>query len=349
MSIFVRMKEPLFYLSLLGVLVWGACSGGESDVPTLDIAGALERGEIPLPENILRPDKSLTIPLLDSLFVGASNIAGVKDGKMIVYDAERILVLDLDAGCPMYGINRKGNGPEEYLDIGDLSIDWEAEEILVFDLHRKRVQVYSLEGTYRRTIPAPDRSCCGVYVAANTLFWPTSAGEKSIPSAYYTDKEGHLKDSSSTRNVEIRSTFMSLFNSIGGGDDGSVIMRKACSDTLFRMTPGKEEEPALVAHSGEKGMSAASWENFQTYRRDAAKCINPDKQLWSRSFFFYNYFYKNKAYFDIWDIRSKKLLGRKIATGPDDLTGFFWPSYSSDEGLLYALEEDADGLQIFVF
>lgn len=50
-------------------------------------------------------------------------------------------------------INMSGNGPGEYINLQQLAVDLETEECFVYDLHRKKVFIYSFEGEYKRSIP----------------------------------------------------------------------------------------------------------------------------------------------------------------------------------------------------
>ena len=66
------------------------------------------------------------------------------------------------SGKFLHKINRQGNGPEEYTGLHNLVIDFETEECLVYDRPRKKVNIYSFEGVYRRSFP---------WMIANLLPW----------------------------------------------------------------------------------------------------------------------------------------------------------------------------------
>lgn len=50
-------------------------------------------------------------------------------------------------------INRKGNGPEEYLNLQKIAVDFKTEECFIYDLYRKKVHIYTFDGTYKRSFP----------------------------------------------------------------------------------------------------------------------------------------------------------------------------------------------------
>lgn len=49
-------------------------------------------------------------------------------------------------------LERKGQGPEEYLHLDNALVDRECGEVYVVDRTRKILHVYALDGTYRRTL-----------------------------------------------------------------------------------------------------------------------------------------------------------------------------------------------------
>lgn len=50
-------------------------------------------------------------------------------------------------------INRKGNGPEEYSNFQEIVVDFKTEECFIHDLCRKKVHIYTFDGTYKRSFP----------------------------------------------------------------------------------------------------------------------------------------------------------------------------------------------------
>lgn len=56
-------------------------------------------------------------------------------------------------GTPVRKIKHQGGGPEEYRYISSYVVDTLHQELFIQDTHRKRTQVYDLEGKYKRTFP----------------------------------------------------------------------------------------------------------------------------------------------------------------------------------------------------
>lgn len=56
---------------------------------------------------------------------------------------------------------RKGGGPQEYSRLEDVVVDWKREEIFVTHKRGTRIQVYTLEGEYKRTLEVDEMSIQG--------------------------------------------------------------------------------------------------------------------------------------------------------------------------------------------
>lgn len=70
-----------------------------------------------------------------------------KDGDIFVYDR---------SGKAIRKINRKGQGGEEYISFGSVTLDEENEELFVNDHHAKKIRVYDLEGNFKRSFKQKD-------------------------------------------------------------------------------------------------------------------------------------------------------------------------------------------------
>ena len=64
-----------------------------------------------------------------------------------------ILIFDRSTGKGLKKINRKGQGPEEYILPFNVHLNKEEDEMFVNDGPSSKIQVYDLDGNYKRTIP----------------------------------------------------------------------------------------------------------------------------------------------------------------------------------------------------
>lgn len=71
----------------------------------------------------------------------------INDGNILVFDRK---------GSGLRVINRRGQGGEEYLRIGGITVDEDNGEIFVQDFQRRRFLVYDLYGNFRRSFPVQE-------------------------------------------------------------------------------------------------------------------------------------------------------------------------------------------------
>lgn len=78
--------------------------------------------------------------------ISRQGIAGYnkKKGDILLFDG---------TGKAIRSFNHTGQGPNEYLQLFYIDVDWEQKEVYVQDNLREKIKVYSQEGSYLRTIP----------------------------------------------------------------------------------------------------------------------------------------------------------------------------------------------------
>lgn len=86
----------------------------------------------------------------DMLFSG--NVRSFSDKGIVILDSKNDALLFFDKqGKFQHAISRQGQGPEEYSMMFSALMDWDREEVFVFDSHSKIV-VYSLDGSFKRKL-----------------------------------------------------------------------------------------------------------------------------------------------------------------------------------------------------
>ena len=148
------MKRIVCSAALLLALIATACSGGKKDVselPQIDV-----HTNYPEKEICLQDVAEVSYIALDSqddiLFRG--NVNGFSDKGIVIMDNpdNRLIFFDKQ-GKFQHIIQRQGQGPEEYSMLFDALVDWDKEEVFVFD-RGSRIVVYSLDGTFKRKLPS---------------------------------------------------------------------------------------------------------------------------------------------------------------------------------------------------
>ena len=147
------MKKHLFLVAAL-LLVLFASSCGDANQKTSDIPQIDVRTSYPEKEICLQDVADVSYIPLDSkddiLFRG--HVRSFSDKGIVILDDQNHALLFFNKhGKFLNAISRRGQGPEEYSMMFNALVDWDKEEVFVFDSASKIV-VYSLDGTFKRRL-----------------------------------------------------------------------------------------------------------------------------------------------------------------------------------------------------
>ena len=95
----------------------------------------------------LETDSIFLLPGGQPQHIGESKLGFVdnRTGNLLFFDAK--------TGKKAFCINRKGQGPEDYISVGALVMDEKAGEIFAWNIMYGTFQVYDEQGKYLRTLP----------------------------------------------------------------------------------------------------------------------------------------------------------------------------------------------------
>lgn len=144
-------RKNLFAVVFLFALI-GCADQQQEELITVDVTADYPRKELILQD--FMEVEYIPLETTDE-FVLQGKVADVGEKKLILTNARRgeILIFDLVTGKGIKKINRRGNGPEEYILPFNVHLNEEETELFVNDGPSSKIQVYDLEGVYKRTIP----------------------------------------------------------------------------------------------------------------------------------------------------------------------------------------------------
>lgn len=102
---------------------------------------------------IISSIKYIPITTTDSILIGEVTDFVVSINLFFILDrkkAHSIFIID-EGGKDIMQLNKRGIGPEEYIDPRSMAIDGKNEQILVLCNKTKRIQIYSFNGNFIRT------------------------------------------------------------------------------------------------------------------------------------------------------------------------------------------------------
>lgn len=146
------MKSRNLILGTILLLLMG-CEANKSDsLITVDVTA-----NYPKKEMILQDFMDVEYIPLETTdeFVVKGKIADVGKDILVLTNVRQgeILIFDRLTGKGLKKINRRGQGPEEYILPFNVHLNKEEDEIFVNDGPSSKIQVYDLDGNYKRTVP----------------------------------------------------------------------------------------------------------------------------------------------------------------------------------------------------
>lgn len=161
---FCKLTSLAFVCSAI-VLIAASCQGNQKQnvnmvqgIPTFDF-----QAEYPVKELAFQDVADVEyIPLetTDSSLISGVLYLFVSDNEIIThnYQTESVIIFDR-TGKYKSSFSRKGGSEKEYAYLSDMTVDFDAKEIYIFDyrgLSFNKVKVYSFEGDYLRSLPTAD-------------------------------------------------------------------------------------------------------------------------------------------------------------------------------------------------
>ena len=337
------MKMRLFILMFIQLLYFPIISFGEikdENVKVVDIEGSIGK-KIPSKSLDMYFNPSvLQIETSDEYLIGDYFIAGSKNGKLALVSNQDIFIIDSNSGKIESKISRRGNGPQEYVEISSVSLDPYKDIIYVTDMAKNRVMTYDYYGTFISELPFKsvadlrklnDNNYVVCYFLRNA--------ETSCFGIY--DKDFKLIRNSTVKKRLVKNFMISVDVTLDS--NGECCFQEYYSDTLYKVT-SDADIPYLKIDLGKYEMPMKYYATTSVYNKYSDDYIISQSKLIVDNFFFYKYFYDRKMYLDVWNIEKGYLISRTTLRGNKDSYGFkisvdgvevhCWPEYASD-GIIY--------------
>ncbi len=164
------MKTLQNTLVVLAVLLLIACGNEKKqrEIPTIDLTKSYPKKEIILQD--IADVEYVSLETRDDVLLGHCNIVPAGKDKILTYSMRSGDVIIFDTqGKFINKFNHKGKSGQEYLFIAKVLVDSEKDEILIVDGYKnKNIQVYTMQGEYKRTLKVEDLSVASNFEAFGT-------------------------------------------------------------------------------------------------------------------------------------------------------------------------------------
>ena len=190
------MKRRIAVSLLFPLLLVGCGGGNKQPVEAGDLVAVDVTADYPKKELVLQDLMDVEyVPLETSdEFLVKGRVMDV--GKKFIAVSNKkegdILLFDRTTGKAMKKINRKGQGPEEYVLTYSLLLDEDKNEIFVNDPFSAKIQVYDLDGNYKKSISYNNKMIIFVFYHYNEDYFLACRGTRGvqIPSSSYPNRMG---------------------------------------------------------------------------------------------------------------------------------------------------------------
>ncbi len=153
------MKRFVYGATCLLALLATACGNTDrksSDLPQIDMDVEYPEKEICLQD--IAEVSYIPLETSDEMLSDGNLVELSENGIVGVDNANDKVLLFYPDGKIRNLLARKGGGPQEYVRLEDVTVDWKREEIFITHKRGTRIQVYTLDGVYKRTLEVNEMS-----------------------------------------------------------------------------------------------------------------------------------------------------------------------------------------------
>ncbi|HAC22793.1 MAG TPA: hypothetical protein DCF91_11995 [Porphyromonadaceae bacterium] len=285
----------------------------ETVCTTIDLGASIGQTTDAIPLNDLFDiTQVLPIETTDDFLLSTIRLVGNPGKALVLNESDRLYFVDKATGKLLSKIDRKGNGPEEYTYIRTASIDNDGNALL-YDPEHKMLMKYAPQGELISSVK--NDSIDSVFQLSDGNY-AVSYGPliKSSPGIAIYDKNFKLMRQGLT-NEPMKSNFVLMFNTMFENEGRCYFQDAPFNDTLFCVTSEKDV-PFLVLSSGDYKAPTDLYQTYDVYKRDCSSYIRNKYGQLAGDKLFITFTYDEKKYYDVWDMKTSKLLYRS-AIGKD--------------------------------
>lgn len=244
--------------------------------------------------------------------------AGVFNNQLFLYDKDCIISTDITTGDIINQINRKGNGPEEYISILSASLDTYDQTLIVYDPDKNRITKYSFNGDFKGIIQLEESGCTCVMSDNNYLVcYRPNSSIKNLFGIY--DRNWNVIRKSNLMQSSVKSRIMA-FN-VPHTFNNKYYIRQNYKDTLFCINLSSES-PEIHLQRGKYRMPDEYRNSLTAMAKVRDRYIEINDVNIAGNHLFVGYFYDHKLYRDVWNLVNSELLSRSVINNPNCRYGF---------------------------
>lgn len=332
-----------FFINLLFFTIFTSCKNNTEKQENYDTIINLKEtiGIESLPVKPLQSTQIIPLEFTEKSILQNINIEGITNQYIAISDVNNLYFFDTQ-GTFLSSISRKGNGPEEYIDITYSWIDFSKKEAHLYDLHRKSIKKYDFSGNFIEEKKS-------IHLMSFTELNPNefiayNGTHSNFEFAIY-DKKWNIKDSIIQRKEKVDTKDFSVIKSFQKSNDNVFFYDKS----IIYECKNKEIFPKIFLEKGNLQIPDEVMYDIKR-KKERQQYIWGDFVTLAGDYLFINFYYDNKKYYDVWNVKNQKLLYRNIMSSPNDLSGITisvngkevrgWIKYFEDNALFFTISEN---------
>ena len=323
----------------------------EEGVATLRLSDAPNRNYQDMKQTDVQVVSLIPLELTEHSILGEScTLIDDSLGRIVLKDIGTVYVFD-SKGNYLSSINQRGEGPQQYYNIFDASIDWGTNRMHIFDYPSCRLLTYSMEnGSFIQSVTRASTESILSFGNGNWVIYNTPNDTVPYDLSVY-DKDwkriwGRMRQTEKLgNNYQVLRTFYKSNGNVHVYENDTIfrVGKKGGLHPLFRIDKGKLTAPTDVLYDIRK-------------KQERNRYIWGESLCFSTKHCFIRFYYNHCIYSDVWDITTGKLCYRNIAHSPADKIGFptqikgstiyVWPTFVKND-TFYCLIDEATTMQLF--
>ncbi len=196
-------------------------------------------------------------------------------------------------------IGKRGEGPEEYINIADFDVDGRKGEVYLFDLQRHFIMVYNVDGRFSRRIKLPDNilNIAKYYDSQFIAYAPEYLGNERDKLIIFNDK-GEKRDSILFQQEEnIGNTKIDIFKMATFAFQSHFLCRLPFSDITYALTPIGNQYKYVEFQQGKYKLPYKIGSNVESYNENLNSSYIFEPRFYKcQNLIFINFFFKMNNY-----------------------------------------------------
>jgi hypothetical protein len=325
------MKQ-LFFLFIAVLFLFTTCiSKKKSDYTTINLAEAinLTNSKLKSLNDISSDYRVIPLETNDSCLLSYPTIKYISDSDIWIQDNHVIYRFDKKNGHLLFKLDKKGQGPEEFLSISDFVIDYKTRTIFIYDLRKEKIIKYNFDGKY---LDSFNNNFIGSFGLINENHFLVSYNpfcEKPFHIGFYDKSWNELNRFLPKTEVFNQKEGLFHFDILYKFNEAYYFI-KAFGDTIYQVDI-QSVKPYIVVSKGNLKVPFHIATDISK-KRERSQYIFGEFGYIVSGYYFSSYYYQNSRYQDIWNLETSSLIYRNLSNDkngiPFVIQGkmiFVWP------------------------